>query len=180
MSNIILTLLLFLVKINILHTESFRLDTKPIAPIYWIDKTKIFVNEDNRSYIFDTKNREIIKEYNREENQLFGMKKGKLYLCEWENREISSIDQYSTHLKIKEFAGRDILDIELKPTLEVVKFGTNPILKTVFPIEEKFFIFNKDLYELDKYNINTLSPNLKSFIRIDNFDQHWIEEFKIF
>lgn len=72
MESLIVTILFFLVKINILDLERYRLDIQPIAPVYWIDSDTVFVNEEKIAVIYDVTNREIVEEYDREGNEILG------------------------------------------------------------------------------------------------------------
>jgi hypothetical protein len=179
MEELIVSILFFLVEINILKTERIKLDINPIAPVYWVDSESIFVNEQKRSYRYDVVNREVLDEYEREENQLWGYCKEGVFLCGWENRDISSPDEYSTHLRVDDSNGESILDVELKPTVEVVECSDIPLLKTIFPIEERYFSFKDELYEVESYEMDMLSPNLRRLLSRDSLGNYWITEFRI-
>jgi hypothetical protein len=178
MEKLVVTFLFFLVRLNILKTERFKLDVNPIAPIYWVDSKSIFVNEKEKSYLYDVNKREIVKEYRREENQLCGYENDSFLICNWKNRNIKSRDEYSTYLEIG-INGDEIINIELKPTVEVVECKTNPILKTVFPIEERYYIFKEDLYEIEKYRHDIVSPNLLKIIELNSQNEYWITKLTI-
>jgi hypothetical protein len=179
MKELIVSILFLLSKFNILKTDKFKLDFEPTAPIYWVNREQIFINERNRAFLYDVVKREIIEEYEKSENQLFGIYKGDLFICGWSNREIDSPDEFSTHLTIKE-REEEIVDVELKPTIEVIKCGKNPILKTIFPIRERLFSFKDGLYEIDDYKRERLSPNLKRVVDRDSLGNYWIITFGLF
>ena len=178
MDKLIVTVLFLLVKINILKTEKFKLDINPIAPVYWVDTESVFVNEDDRSYRYDVVNREILDTYEREGNELWGYCKEGVFLCGWENRDISSPDEFSTHLRVEGSDGDELFDVELKPTVEVIECRNDPLLKTIFPIEEKFFSFKDELYEVGSYEIDMLSPKFKRLLSKDSLGNYWVTEFK--
>jgi hypothetical protein len=180
MEKFLVSILFFLVKVNILQTERFKLDINPVAPVYWVDSERIFVNEQEKAFLFDVITREIIDEYPREENQLWGVCKEGVFLCGWSNREIESPDEFSTRLRVDHRDGENILDVELKPTVEVVECSDIPLLKTIFPIEEKYFSFTDELYELESYEVDMLSPNFKRLLSRDSLGSYWVTEFKLF
>ena len=179
MERLIITFLFLLVKLNIVKMEKFRLDINPITPIYWVDSQNILVNEKDNVYLFDIENRNITEKHNKKENEVWGYENGKFIICEYKNRDIKSKEEYSTHLTIHLIDGENILDVELRPTVEVVECRKTPILKTVFPIEEKFFSFNKKLYEVSSYEVDLLSPNFLSIIQISIGNKYWITKFSI-
>jgi hypothetical protein len=180
MERVIVSILFFLVRVNILQTERFKLDINPIAPVYWIDSGRIFVNEEKRAFIYDIVKREILEEYERKENQLWGMCSEGVFVCGWSNKEISSPEEFSSRLIVDHRDGENILDVELKPTVEVVECGGEPLLKTIFPIEEKYFSFTDELYEVDSYDEDLLSPNFKRLLSRDSLGNYWVTEFKLF
>jgi hypothetical protein len=179
MQELIVSILFLLARLNILKTDRFKLDFEPMAPIYWVNKEQIFINERNRALLYDVVERKIVEEYEKSENQLFGIYKNDLFICGWSNREINSPDEFSTHLTIKENE-EEIADIELKPTVEVIECSKNPILKTTPPIEEKLFSFKDGLYEIDEYKTEKLSPNFKRVIDRDSLGNYWIISFSLF
>lgn len=179
MEKLIVSFLFFLVRLNILKTERFRLDINPIAPVYWVDGESIFVNEKKKSYLYDVVKRERVEEYERGENQLWGVCKQGVFLCGWSNREIESPDEYSTHLSVDREDGEKVIDVELKPTVEVVECSKSPSLKTIFPIEERYFSFEDELYEVGSYEMDLLSPNLKRVLSRDSMGSYWVTEFSI-
>jgi hypothetical protein len=179
MKELIVSILFLLAKFNILKTDRFKLDFEPMAPIYWVNGEQIFINERNRALLYDVVEREIVEEYEKSENQLFGMYRDNLFICGWSNKEINSPDEFSTHLIIKENE-EEIVDVELKPTVEVVECSKNPILRTIFPIEEKLFSFKDGLYEIDEHKTRKLSPNLKRVIDRDSLGNYWIISFNLF
>lgn len=172
-------MLTFLIEINILKIERYKLDIDPIAFVYWIEDEEIFVNEIDRVYIYNIEEREIIDEYEKTENHLWGYDK-ELLLCTWENVDIDSPDEFSTHLTIANKDNVEILNTQLHPTVEVVRCTNPPILKTVFPIEEKYYYFDDDLYELQTYEVNTLSPDFRKMLNMDDLGNYWITKFSIF
>ncbi len=178
MESLIVTILFFLVKINLLDVEKYRLDIEPIAPVYWIDSERVFVNEKGKSFIYDVINRDIAEEYDREINEILGYDNG-LYRCFWENRERQTVDEYSTHLTVEKESEDIIYDIELKPTVEVVECSKRPILRTVFPIEERYYVFDKELFEVQEYNGDILSTDYKKMLSIDDLGNYWVTEFLI-
>lgn len=179
MEKVIISFLFFLVKAGVLKKEMVRLDIDPIAPVYWVDSESIFVNEQSKSYRYDVVNREVLDEYEREGNQLWGYCKEGVFVCGWSNREIDSPDEFSTHLKVDHRDGENILDVELRPTVEVVECRNDPFLKTVFPIEERYFSFSDELYEVGGYEIDMLSPNLKRLLSRDGLGSYWVTQFLI-
>jgi hypothetical protein len=178
MESLILTVLFFLVKINLLDVEKYRLDIQPIAPVYWIDSERVFVNEQESSFIYNVVNREVIKEYDREINEILGYEDG-VYRCYWENRERKSVDEYSTHLRVEKENGEIVYDIELKPTVEVVECSNRPILRTVFPIQEKYYVFDDELYEVEEYNSDMLSNDYMKMLSVDDLGSYWVTQFFI-
>lgn len=179
MESLIVKVLFLLVSFNVLQTERYKLDIEPISPVYWVDSERIFVNEDGRAYIYDVVRREVVEEYERRENQILGYEKGNLISCFWENRDISSPDEYSTHLWIERSNGEAFLDIELKPTVEVVECSSTPLLRTVFPIEEKYFVFKDELFEVESYEIDLLSPKFRRLLGRDRLGNYWVTQFSI-
>jgi hypothetical protein len=181
--KILKAIILFLLSNNILVVERYKIeDVKPIAPIYWISKDSILVNEIDRALIYNTKNRKIVEIWEKDSNQIYGQSKDKdIIICQWENRTRNSIEEYSTHLQKSSLNGDEILNIELKPTVEVLVCQERILLKTIPPIEEKFFEFTNDLYEIDNYknivDIKRISPDLRSFIRTDTLNNIWILKF---
>lgn len=178
MERFVVSILFFLVRVNVLETERFKLDINPIAPVYWVDKRNIFVNEESKSFLYDVVSREIVEEYPREGNQLWGVCSEGVFLCGWFNRDIESPDEFSSRLRV-ESNGEEVLDVELKPTVEVVECGREPLLKTVFPIEEKFFSFTDELYEVGRYEVDMLSPNFKRLLSRDSLGNYWVTKFLI-
>lgn len=178
MESLIVSILFFLVKINLLDVEKYRLDIQPIAPVYWVDSERVFVNEVDRSFVYDVVNREIVEEYDRELNEILGYDDG-LYRCFWENRERKTVDEYSTHLTVEKENGEVVYDIELKPTIEVVECSKRPILRTIFPIEEKYFVYDRELYEVEEYNRDMLSNDYMKMLSIDDLGNYWVTEFLI-
>jgi hypothetical protein len=178
MESLILTVLFFLVKINLLDVEKYRLDIQPIAPVYWIDSERVFVNEQESSFIYDVVNREVIKEYDREINEILGYEDG-VYRYYWENRERKNVDEYSTHLTVAKENGEVVYDIELKPTVEVVECSNRPILRTVFPIQEKYYVFDDELYEVEEYNSDMLSNDYMKMLSVDDLGSYWVTQFFI-
>lgn len=179
MEGLIVTILFFLVKVNVLKTDRFKLDIDPIAPVYWVDNQNIFVNEQSKSYIYDVVKREVVEEYEREENQILGYEKETLFNCFWENRSIDSPDEYSTHLIVDKGSDVMLLDVELKPTVEVVECSKSPLLKTVFPIEEKYFVFDEELYGVENYQMDVLSSRFNRLLNRDGVGNYWVTEFRI-
>jgi hypothetical protein len=179
MERLIITFLFFLVRLNILKTERYKLDINPIAPVYWVDGESIFVNEKEKSFLNDVVKRKKVEEYEREVNQLWGVCKEGVFLCGWSNREINSPDEFSTRLKVDEEEGGNVLDVELKPTVEVVECKKSPLLKTIFPIEERYFSFEDELYEVGSYEMDLLSPNFKRLLSRDSVGSYWVTEFRI-
>jgi hypothetical protein len=179
MDGLIVSILFFLVRVNVLKTERFKLDIDPIAPVYWIDSKSVFVNEQSRSFIYDVVNREVVEEFVREENQLWGVCKEGVFVCGWSNREIDSTDEFSTHLRVDRKGGENVLDVELKPTVEVVECSDVPLLRTIFPIEERYFSFTDELYEVESYEIDVLSPNFKRLLSRDSLGNYWVTDFFI-
>jgi hypothetical protein len=180
MEELIIYILFLLVRVKVLKTDELLLNIDPVAPIYWVDKDEIFVNEKSRSYIYDVSDREIKKTYEKSENELWGIDKGATYLCIWENREINSADEFSTHLIVKNEDGNKIINTELKPTVEVWECGKSPVLKTVYPLEEKYFIFTNQLYELESpYESQSIYKGNKVIIQ-DKMNRYWLIEFKLF
>ncbi len=173
MESLIVTFLFFLVKMDILDVERYRLDIQPIAPVYWIDDDSVFVNEQSKSYLYDVVNREIVEGYGRDVNEILGYDDG-LYRCFWENRERNNVDEYSSHLRVEKDKGEVIYDIELKPTLEVVECSKRPVLRTVFPIKEKYFVFDRELYEVEEYHRDILSSDYKKMLRVDDLGNYWV------
>ena len=179
MEELIVTVLFFLVKINILKTEEFRLDINPVTPVYWVNNRDIFVNEKEKTYIYDVKNRDIVKQFEKKEIEVWGYENDKFLVCVCKNRNIQSKEEYSTHLKVNSRNGDNILDVELPPTVEIIECRSNPILKTVFPIEEKFFVFKDDLYEVKSFNQDRLSKWFNSMFVVDDLGNYWLTEFEI-
>jgi hypothetical protein len=181
--KILKAIILFLLSNNILVVERYKIeDIKPVVPIYWISRDSILVNEINRALIYNTKKREVVEIWDKESNQIYGQSKDKdIIVCQWKNRTRNSIEEYSTHLQKVSLTKDEILNIELKPTVEVLVCQERILLKTIPPIEEKFFAFTDDLYEIDNYenidNIKKISPDLKSFITTDALNNIWILKF---
>jgi len=178
MESLIVTVLFFLVKINLLDVERYRLDIQPIAPVYWVDSERVFVNEKEKSFVYDVVNREIVEEYDREGNEILGYEGG-LYRCYWENRERKTVDEYSTHLRVERDNGEVVYDIELKPTVEVVECSKRPILRTVFPIKEKYYVFDRELYEVEEYRRDILSSDYIKMLSVDDLGNYWVTKFLI-
>lgn len=176
MKEFIFTVLLFFVEINLLDVESYKLDIEPITPVYWINKEEIFVNELEEAYIFNTKSRSIVNKYEKGGNEILGYEDGELYTCRWSNREIHSLEEYSTLLEIK-IEGSENKKIEIKPTVEPIDCREEIIMRTVFPLEENFYLFKDNLYQIGKYKQDFLSPNLLSFIKRSALGQYYINSF---
>jgi len=174
MEQLIAILFFFLVKLNILEVERFKLDINPVVPIYWIDDESVMVNENERAFKYDVIEREIVEEWDKENNQIWGYSKDSLFLCSWYNKEIDSPEEYSTRLLKENNQGEELLDIELRPTVEVIECKEDIILQTVAPIEEKVFSFTDDLYEIEEYGLDILSPNFKRLITRDDLSSYWI------
>jgi hypothetical protein len=179
MESLIVTILFFLVRVNVLKIERFKLDINPISPIYWVDSGSVLVNESEESFIFNIESREKMKRISRKGNILLGSDGENGYLCRWKNREIGSVDEFSTHLVIDSIDGKNLLDIELKPTLEVVECRGAPILKTVFPIKEKYYLFKDRLYEVKSYDEDLLSPTFKRLLLRDSLGNYWVWVFSL-
>lgn len=179
MYKVLIFIFSIFLKSGILVIEDFKLDIDPITPIYWINNNQIFVNEESRAFIYDIKNREIINEYEKNNLEVWGFNNDKIFICNAENKVRETIEDYSTHLTKSDLDENILLDIELKPTLEVVECREDIILKTVFPIEEQYFIFTKDLYELTEYKDISLSPNLRYSINVDNLEKYQVKIFSI-
>ena len=177
MESLIVSILFFLVKVNILEIDRFKLDINPISPVYWVDSESIFINEKEISYLYNVVNREVIEEYVRGENQLWGYDRGDLFTCFWENRDIDSPDEYSTHLRVERSDREVVFDIELRPTVVVVECGAGSLLRTVFPIEERYFSFEDELYEVESYDLDMLSPKFKRLLSRDSLGNYWVTEF---
>jgi hypothetical protein len=73
MQELVVSILFLLARLNILKIDRFKLDFEPMAPIYWVNREQIFINEHNRALLYDVVEREIVEEYEKSENQLFGM-----------------------------------------------------------------------------------------------------------
>jgi len=179
MKQLIVLIITLLLKFNVLEITEFKLDIDPVVPIYWISNEEIFVNENDRAYIYNVENREIVDKYEKEENKIYGYENNKIFICKTENKVRNSIEEYSTHLTKLDTNGEILLDIELKPTLEAIECRDRIILKTIFPIEEKFYVFEKDLYELSTYKQNLLSKNLKYTLFQDTLGQYKILEINL-
>jgi hypothetical protein len=179
MTKFLYTLLLLLVEFNIIEVQKFKLDIDPVAPIYWVDENSIFVNGEEKAFVFDVSKREIVSEYNKKENEIVGIEDSSIFICKWENRKINSPDEYSTHLEKKDAKGDVILDIELKPTLEVLECRENILLRTVYPIEEKLFVFREQLYQVKKYRENMWAPKFRYLIRRDSLGKYEILQFRL-
>jgi hypothetical protein len=82
-------------------------------------------------------------------------------------------------LVVDSIDGENLLDIELKPTVEVVECRETPILKTVFPIKEKYYLFKDRLYEVKSYDEDLLSPTFKRLLLRDSLGNYWVTEFLI-
>jgi hypothetical protein len=176
MKEFIVTILFFLVEINLLGVESYKLDIEPVAPVYWISKEEIFVNELERAYIFNTQERIVTNEYEKEENQVLGYEYGKLYACEWSNREITSPEEYSTLLKFKE-GDQEYRRVGIRPTVEVVVCREEIVLRTVFPLEEKMFVFKEELSEIKRLEEGYISPTFTSFYVGGSLGEYYINRF---
>jgi hypothetical protein len=181
--NILKAVILFLLSHNILVVNRYQIeDIKPVAPVYWISKDSVLINEESRALIYDSKKREVTQSWEKEVNQIYGYenKKG-IIACQWENRERNSVDEYSTHLQKFSLDKKEILDIELKPTVEVLICQERILLQTVPPIEEKFFEFTNDLYEINNYpnivDTKRISPDLGYFVTTDKLNNIWISKF---
>jgi hypothetical protein len=179
MDRIIFLILNILLRSGILVIEEFRLDIDPVTPIYWINNKEIFVNEENQSFIYDVNDRKIKNSYQKTKNEIYGYDHGEVYICTVEIKDRNSTEEYSTHLRRINLDSDILLDIELKPTLEVLECREDTILKTIFPIEKKFYIFSDNLYELDEYKENFFSPNLKYFIDTNDLGNYVIKSFSI-
>ena len=172
-----LSLLLFLVRLDILEDQRFKLDVSPITPIYWVSDTEVFVNEKDRSFIYDIETRSVKEEAQRATNQIHGYVNGQLLICEWENVEIDSPEEFSTHLTQKKKGGDIILDVQLRPTLSVIECRDDIILKTVPPIKERMYEFKGDLYEVESYYQDMFSSNLKILLSKDGLGNYWVTKF---
>ena len=124
--------------------------------------------------MYDVEKREITKEFERDGNQVNGYVDGELLICEWENVEINTPEEFSTHLIQKNIDGKKKVDIELKPTLSVVECGSEIILKTVPPIKERMYGFKGDLYEAESYYQDMFSGNLKTLLSKDGLGNYWV------
>lgn len=176
--NILLQVLFFLVRLNILKSERYKLDINPISDVYWISNTEVFVNEEDRSFRYDVVDRQVVEEFERKENEVLGYIRGTgVVSCEWYNREIESPEEFSTHL-LQKRGNEVVLDIELRPTTSVIECRDEIILKTLPPIEEKYFEFSDELFELDDYIGDMLSPNYKRLLSRDSLGKYWITEFR--
>jgi hypothetical protein len=178
--KIILYIIALLIKVKVIEIDSFKLNIKPTSPVYWINNQEILVNEKDKSYVYDIKQREKQKEFKKKSNQVVGYKDDKYLICEWENRSIDSSEQFSTHLKQTTEDGKILQDLELKPTLEVIECREEIILRTVYPLEEKFYFFDSDLFEIEEYKENILSPNLTHWLSTDDFNNYWINKITFF
>lgn len=167
-----------LLRLNIIVIDSYQLHLDMQYPILWIDDNNIIVNSTRKSYLYNIIEREEVEKYERKENQVFGYDEEVVY-CEWRNREINSIDEYSTHLVKKNITGDVLLDIEFKPTVYVLECGKKIILKTVPPIEERYYLFSDKLYEIDNYSPKMISSNHKYFFTLDNFNNYWINSLRV-
>ncbi|MCD4811902.1 hypothetical protein K8R14_04915 [bacterium] len=177
LEQLILSLLFFLVKVDVLKTERYRLDIRPVAPVYWVSNEDILVNEGERGYLYSVVEREVVEEFEKEGNQILGYCDMDVLICEWENREMESPEEYSTHLIQEGSDGERVVDIELKPTVEVVECKEKIILRTVAPVEEKLFEFSDDLYEVEDYQEDMFSPNFRKLLSKDDLGSYWITEF---
>ena len=179
MKKLLTLICTLLLKLNVLQITEFQVDITPVTPVYWISNTEIFVNERDRAYIYDVEDREIIKEYEKESGEVYGYQKNEIFICKTENRTRNSIEEYSTHLTKLNLNNEILLDIELKPTLEVLECKDQIILKTIFPIEENFYTFIDDLYPLEEYRQDILSPKLRYLLEVDNFGEYKIKKYTI-
>jgi hypothetical protein len=179
LEHFILQVIFLLVKVSVLKTDRFKLDFNPIAPVYWVSNTEVFINEENRSVLFDVVKREVMEVFERSDNQVHGYINGELMVCEWENIEIDSPEEFSTHL-LQKRKDEVVLDIELKPTTSVIECNDEIILKTVPPIEEKMYEFDDELVELEEYYEDMLSFDYKRLLSRDDLGNYWITEFKLF
>lgn len=180
MQKFLIVIVTLLLRFNILEINEINLDINPIVPVYWINSKEIFVNEEDKAYVFNIEGREIKEEFPKDDNQVLGYEDETVFICEWENKTRDSIEEYSTRLVQSTFEDGELLNIELKTTLEVIDCREEITLKTVPPIEEKIFLFVNDLYEIGRYKEHSLSPNLKYLIQENELGNIRIIEFSIF
>jgi hypothetical protein len=167
-------------RVHLIEIDSFKLNIEPVSFPSWIAENKLIINEENKAYIYNVESREKEKEFKKESNQLLGYKDNKYIICEWEHRIINSLEEYSTHFIQKLDNGEIIKDLEFKPTLEVVECKENIIFKTIYPLEEKFYLFDQELFEIEEYTSRSTSSNLKYWISIDDFNNYWINKITLF
>ena len=178
MQKLLVLIFNILLQSEILVIEEFKIDIDPITPVYWINNNEILVNEYEESYVYNIIDRESKELFIKGVNEIYGYDNGEIYICKTETKDRNTIDDYSTHLSKTDLDGNLLLDIELKPTLEVLECRDNVILKTVFPIEEKFYVFSNDLYELKEYEEAEFSPNLRNFLYIDALGNYRIKNLR--
>jgi hypothetical protein len=175
MQEIFISLLFLLSRWNILGTTSHMVvDSQNAQAIFWLDDENILVNQYTRYFKYNVLSREVYEFDEKEESMLFG----KNYICGWFNKEIRSEDEYSTRLTKDDYSGTRILDIELKPTLEVIECEENIVLRTLPPIAEDIFIQKDELFPIRRYMPRVLSPNLNKLLLQDDFGNYWITEFR--
>lgn len=168
--KLLLILLSLFAKDQPTFTQEYVIPTEQIPlNIYWISQDNILLSYINGSEIFNLENRErnILEEC---KNCIYGYDK-ELLRCEYEHREIQSMDEFSTTISLYDSKDTLIFKKDLFPTLiPTVCKRESIILKNAYSFLEKktyyLDISTNEFKELEKQKVKISTDTLPLYKEI--------------
>lgn len=142
------------------YEERFVIDTD-ITPayVYWIDNSKILVSDYDRSYSYDLESREkeIISD------SLVGYGKSGFVFCEYENKDINSMEESSTFITLRDSEGEVFFQTDMFPTVRPVMCSFKRLLvKNSYSFLENLFLeIDIENGDYNRFEIEPMACNYK-------------------
>lgn len=164
------------------YIKQYIIDTK-YAPqyIYWVDDINVLLSSYGYTQIYNTYNRKS-NSIDTCSNCIYGYDRGFVY-CKYENRNISSMQEFSTTIKQYDIENNLIFSKDIFPTVIPFVCKRDYILfKTGDPVlEQNMYIFDieKDIFEIYEERIENkqwYSKEMSKKIVIDEYYRLWFYE----
>ncbi len=167
-----------------IYIKEYMIDTKYVPQyIYWIDDINVLLSSYGYTEIFNTYNRKS-NAIDTCKNCIYGYDKGFVY-CKYENRDISSMKEFSTTIEVYDIKNNLIFSKDIFPTVAPIVCKRDYIvLKTNDPnLEENTYVFDikKDIFEIYEERIENkewYSKDMRRRVVIDEYYRLWFYERK--
>ena len=149
-------LLKFLFTLPLLYSvEEYPLTTQLNIQEILFKESYIYFIEDKSIQVFNPVKRHFLLPLNKPINSTISFKEDSILICEWENFEINSPEEFSTRILIYERRKEEcIKELEFHQTVKPINCSLNILLlETSLPqLEKKYFEYNFEKESLVEIN----------------------------